>query len=194
MLVADLMKQGSREWDWDRIDHVCWPIDVELISSIPLGNGGGSDGWAWHFDSKAETTNHALIECPISKAVWCLSRLGPLIVKKSGIPFADVLWQLAFDLSEVDLAFFCWMSWRLWGLGEWSLFYESPMEHGTTEGTDVWLPPRPGKLNFNVDAAVISSASFVGVITTGLSVPRLLKRFLVPTARSQWNALLSEKA
>ena len=55
-----------------------------------------------------------LIECPISKAVWCLSRLGPLIVKKSRIPFADVLRQLAFDLSEVDLAFFFWM---FWGFG-----------------------------------------------------------------------------
>ena len=37
------------------------------------------------------------------------------------------------------------------------------MEHGTTEGTDVWLPPRLGKLKLNIDAAVISSASFVGV-------------------------------
>ena len=136
----------------------------------------------------AETTNHALIECPISKAVWCLSRLGPLIFKKSKIPFADLLRQLAFDLSEVDLAFFCWMSWRLWGernntshgkvinssesilelgmvgLGEWSnLFYESPMKHGTIEGMDVWLPPRPGELKRNIDTAVISSANIVGV-------------------------------
>ncbi|GMN61109.1 hypothetical protein TIFTF001_030186 [Ficus carica] len=114
--------------------------------------------------------------------------IGLLIVKKSGIPFADVLWQLAFDLSKVDLAFFCWMSWRQWGernntshgkvisspesilelgmagLGEWSnLSYESPMEHGITEGTDAWLPPLPGILKLNVDAAMISSANFVGV-------------------------------
>ncbi|GMN60981.1 hypothetical protein TIFTF001_030071 [Ficus carica] len=31
------------------------------------------------------------------------------------VPFADMLQQLAFELLEVDLAFFCSMSWRLWG-------------------------------------------------------------------------------
>lgn len=88
----------------------------------------------------------------------------------------------------MDLAFFYWMSWRLrgernntshrkdvsspksileldvTGLGEWfNLFYESPMEHGTTAGSDVWLPPPPGELKPNVNAVVISSANFVGM-------------------------------
>ena len=37
------------------------------------------------------------------------------------------------------------------------------MEHGTTEGTDVWLLSSPEELKLNVDAAVIDSANFVGI-------------------------------
>ncbi|GMN26460.1 hypothetical protein TIFTF001_001318 [Ficus carica] len=52
LMVADLMLEGSRVWDKDKIENSLWPVDQELIRGIPLGNGDGGDKWAWHFDSK----------------------------------------------------------------------------------------------------------------------------------------------
>ena len=43
--VVDLMVEGCRVWNKGKIDDVLWPIDQELIRSIPLGNGVGGDKW-----------------------------------------------------------------------------------------------------------------------------------------------------
>lgn len=52
MVVADLFRYGIRSWDSNIISRVLWPVDHDIVKSIPLGNGNGSDKWIWHFEAK----------------------------------------------------------------------------------------------------------------------------------------------
>ncbi|GMN54500.1 hypothetical protein TIFTF001_023624 [Ficus carica] len=120
--------------------------NVELFSSIPLGNGGGSDGWDLHFDSKG------------------------IYRVRSGYRVAiDSRKQTSLKLSSPDSKW-----WRLlWRLKIppkvrifiWRCFHDllPTMFSLKHRGSDVWLPFWPGELKLNVDAVMISSANFVGV-------------------------------
>ncbi|GMN43800.1 hypothetical protein TIFTF001_012998 [Ficus carica] len=46
------MMGKNREWDKDKIESALWPVDQEIILSIPLGNASAGDKWAWYYDSK----------------------------------------------------------------------------------------------------------------------------------------------
>lgn len=50
--VVDFLVEGSREWNVDKLARVFWPIDRDLILSLPLAQGDCRDKWIWHFDAK----------------------------------------------------------------------------------------------------------------------------------------------
>ena len=50
--VNQLLYQGTREWNVELIKTTFWPIDWDVIFSIPLGMTESTDRRIWHFDSK----------------------------------------------------------------------------------------------------------------------------------------------
>ncbi|KAL0397570.1 UNVERIFIED_CONTAM: putative mitochondrial protein [Sesamum calycinum] len=49
MRVSDLIDPFSLDWDVPKIRSLFWPIDSDLISSIPLGNTTMSDLRIWQY-------------------------------------------------------------------------------------------------------------------------------------------------
>ncbi|KAL0436253.1 UNVERIFIED_CONTAM: putative ribonuclease H protein [Sesamum radiatum] len=47
--VADLRDPSTGDWDVQRVRHIFWPPDSDLILSIPLSRTGGEDILTWHF-------------------------------------------------------------------------------------------------------------------------------------------------
>ena len=51
LMVVDLITNGPRSWDLERINQVLWLVDHDPIKCIPLGDSNVGDKWIWHYDS-----------------------------------------------------------------------------------------------------------------------------------------------
>ena len=61
-----------------------------------------------------ESTSHAIFDCPISQAVWKMSRFWKVIENMRAIPFADCLRIMQSEVPMEDFALVCWLAWKLW--------------------------------------------------------------------------------
>ncbi|GMN40448.1 hypothetical protein TIFTF001_009671 [Ficus carica] len=223
LMVVDLMLEGSRVWDKDKIENSLWLVDQELIRGISLGNGDGGDKWAWHFDSKGlykmwsllippkvwlfvwcafheilstmvslsyrgidcdavcprckdkmESISHAILDCPMSQAVWRFSRFWTVIENRRDFLFANFLRIVKSKILMEDFALVCWLAWKLWcernkALNQVSIQFQAV-------GPDVWLPPQPGYFKLNVDASVSPESDHIGIaLREGLMIAKELE-------------------
>ncbi|GMN68653.1 hypothetical protein TIFTF001_037708 [Ficus carica] len=153
--VADLLLEGCRVWNKGKIDDTLWPVDQELIRGIPLGNGEGGDKWVWHFDSKGlykihsrckdkmESTSHAILDCPTSRAVWKFSWFWKVVENRRNFTFADFLKIVKSEIPLEDFALV-------------------PVQSQVV-GSDVWLSRQSGYLKLNADASVSPGSDHIGI-------------------------------
>jgi ribonuclease HI len=51
-LVSDFIDQTTASWDLQKLQRYFLPMDIEVITSIPLSTRRLEDCWAWHFEKK----------------------------------------------------------------------------------------------------------------------------------------------
>jgi hypothetical protein len=54
--VCDFMDQTARQWDEEKLNTWFFPLDVEVIKTIPISTRTQDDFWAWHYDRKGMFT------------------------------------------------------------------------------------------------------------------------------------------
>ncbi|GMN48659.1 hypothetical protein TIFTF001_017816 [Ficus carica] len=59
LMVIDLITNGPRSWDLERINQVLWLVDHDPIKCIPLGDNNVGDKWIWHYDSNGRYNVHS---------------------------------------------------------------------------------------------------------------------------------------
>ena len=47
-LVSELINHAEASWDWDKLNQVFSPVDVDTIAGIPICTRQQDDFWAWH--------------------------------------------------------------------------------------------------------------------------------------------------
>ncbi|GMN37351.1 hypothetical protein TIFTF001_006731 [Ficus carica] len=167
-MVTDLMMDGSRAWNLEKIDDILWPVDQELIKEIPyvmemkVINGSGT------LILKAFIR---LWRLPIPPKVWLfiwrafhviLSTMVSLHYRGIDCDCLCPRYFLRTVISEIpmkDLAMVYWLAWKLWCERN-----KVPVQQQVV-GWDVWLPPQPGYLKLNVDASVSSGSDHIGIGT-----------------------------
>ncbi|KAL0407261.1 UNVERIFIED_CONTAM: putative mitochondrial protein [Sesamum latifolium] len=143
MHVADLIDPSCGDWDAEKIRALFWPVDSELILSIPLGRLVVPDIWVWHYSrngwfsvrsayhlacsiaDRPETSSRNLadhqwwrklwqLKLPNKIKVWSLSTFSSCL--SSSISLDPCIWlhTVASQLDNKDFGLVLCLCWSIW--------------------------------------------------------------------------------
>ena len=72
--VSELIDSHSATWDIQKLQANLLPMDVEIISNIPLSTRRQEDFWAWHYDKRGiftvRSAYHMLVTTREKRTAW----------------------------------------------------------------------------------------------------------------------------
>jgi hypothetical protein len=118
-LVSELIDEQVGTWNLTTLQKFFLPMDVELISNIPLSTRRQEDFWAWHYDKRGvfsvRSAYRMLVDTRTRRTAWLEENAGMSNIKgeerswtalwniKIPSKLKVFLWRLADSLPTADL-------------------------------------------------------------------------------------------